>query len=76
MLAPDNNGVLVLAGGLDVVKTVTYLKGSKIKLCLVLLQVPKCFGLVRIFCARTKIYLQIVAVTNILCYKKKMICIQ
>ena len=28
----DNNGVLVLAGGLDVVKTVTYLKGSKVKL--------------------------------------------
>ena len=38
MLAPVNNGVLVLAGGLDVVKTVTYLKGNKINLCLVLLQ--------------------------------------
>ena len=50
MLAPVNNGVLVLAGGLDVVKTVTYLKGSKINLFLVLLQVPKCFGLVQIFC--------------------------
>ena len=32
MLAPVNNGVLVLAGGLDVVKTVTYLKGGKVKL--------------------------------------------
>ena len=28
---------------------------------------PKCFGLVPIFGARTKIYLNIVAVTNILC---------
>ena len=34
--------------------------------CLVLLQVPKCFGLVQIFCARPKIYLHIVAVSNIL----------
>ena len=34
-------------------------------LCLVILQVPKCFGLVQIFCARPKIYLHIVAVTNI-----------
>ena len=33
--------------------------------CLLLLQVPKCFGLVQIFCARPKIYLHIVAVTNI-----------
>ena len=33
--------------------------------CLVLLQVPKCFGLVQNFCARPKIYLRIVAVTNI-----------
>ena len=32
----------------------------------ILLQVPKCFGLVQIFCARPKIYLRIVAVTNIL----------
>jgi hypothetical protein len=39
-------------------------------LCLVLLQVPKCFGLVQIFCARQKIYLHIVAVTNILCQTK------
>ena len=37
-----------------------------IYLCLVLLQVPKCFGLVQIFCARPKIYLHIVAVINIL----------
>ena len=40
-------------------------------LCLVLLQVPKCFGLVQIFCARQKIYLHIVAVTNILCQTKR-----
>ena len=33
-------------------------------LCLVLLQVPKCFGLVQIFGARQKIYLQIVAATE------------
>ena len=39
--------------------------------CLVLLQVPKCFGLVQVFCARPKIYLHIVAVTNILCQTKK-----
>ena len=36
-------------------------------LCLVLLQVPKCFGLVQILYARPKIHLHIVAVTNILC---------
>ena len=29
-----------------------------------LLQVPKCFGLVQIFCARPKIYLHTVAVTK------------
>ena len=40
-------------------------------LCLVLLQVPKCFGLVQIFCARPKIYLHIVAVTNISCQTKR-----
>ena len=40
-------------------------------LCLVLLQVPKCFVLVQIFCARTKIYLQIVVVTKILCQTKR-----
>ena len=40
-------------------------------LCLVLLQVPKCFGLVQIFCARPKIHLHIVAVTNILCQTKR-----
>ena len=34
-------------------------------------EVPKCFGLVQIFCARPKIYLHIVAVTNILCHKKR-----
>ena len=43
---------------------------------LVLLQVPKCFEVVQIFCARPKIYLHIVAVTNILCQTKKMICIR
>ena len=37
--------------------------------CLVLLQVPKCFGLVQIFCARPKIYLHFVP-------DQKMICIQ
>ena len=40
-------------------------------ICLVLLQVPKCFALVQIFCARPKIYLHIVAVTNILCQTKR-----
>ena len=39
--------------------------------CLVLLQVPKCFVLIQIFCARPKIYLHIVAVTNILCQTKR-----
>ena len=38
---------------------------------LVLLQVPKCFGLVQNFCARPKICLHIVAVTNILCETKR-----
>ena len=46
----------------------TWVRGD---LCLVLLQVPKCFGLVQIFCARPKIYLHIVAVTNILCQTKR-----
>jgi len=41
-------------------------------LCLDLLQATKCFGLVQIFCARPKIYLHIVAVTNILCQTKKL----
>ena len=36
-----------------------------------LLQVPKYFGLVQIFCARPKIYLHIAAVTNILCQTKR-----
>ena len=40
-------------------------------LCLVHLQVPKCFGLVQIFCASPNIYLHIVAVTNILCQTKR-----
>ena len=40
-------------------------------LCLVLLQVPKYFVLVQIFCARTKIYLHIAAVTYILCQTKR-----
>ena len=40
-------------------------------LCLVLLQVPKCFELVQIFCARPKMYLHIVVVTNILCQTKR-----
>ena len=39
--------------------------------CLVLLQVPKCFGLVQIFCARPKNYLNIMAVTNILCQTER-----
>ena len=39
--------------------------------CLVLLQVPKCFGLVQIFCAKPKIYVHIVAVTNILYQRKR-----
>ena len=46
----------------------TWVRGD---LCLVLLQVPKCFGLVQIFHARPKIYLHIVAVTNILCQTKR-----
>ena len=40
-------------------------------LCLVLLQVPKCFGLVQFYCARPKIYLHIVAVTKILWQTKR-----
>jgi hypothetical protein len=40
-------------------------------LYLVLLQVSKCFGRIQIFCARPKIYLHIVAVTNILCQTKR-----
>ena len=40
-------------------------------MCLVPLQVPKCFGLVQIFCARPKIYLHILAVTNILYQTKR-----
>ena len=38
---------------------------------LVLLQVPKCFVQVQIFCAKPKMYLHIVAVTNILCQTKR-----
>ena len=40
-------------------------------LCLVVLHVPKRFGLVQMFCARPKIYLHFVAVTNILCQTKR-----
>ena len=40
-------------------------------LCLVLLQVPKCFALLQIFWASPKIYVHIVLVTNILCQTKK-----
>ena len=40
-------------------------------LCLVLLQFPKCFVLVQIFCARPKDYLHIVAVTNTLCQTER-----
>ena len=42
-----------------------------IQLCLVHLQVPKCFMLVQIFWASPKIYLHIVPVTNILCQTKR-----
>ena len=42
----------------------------QLDLCLVLLQVSKCFRLVQIFCARPKIYLHNVAVTNILFRQK------
>ena len=45
--------------------------GTTWGLCLVLLQVPKCFVLVQIFCTRPNIYLHIVAVTNILCQTKR-----
>ena len=38
---------------------------------LVLLQVPKSFGLVQIFCTRPKIYLHFLAVTNILYQTKR-----
>ena len=40
-------------------------------LCLFLLQVPKCFVPVQIFCVVPKIYLHIVPVTNILCQNKR-----
>ena len=40
-------------------------------LCLVLLQVEKCFVLVQIFCVGPNIYLHIVPVTNILCQTKR-----
>ena len=39
--------------------------------CLILLHVPKCFGLVQISCARPKIYSYIVTVTNIMCQTKR-----
>ena len=46
---------------------------SKHNLCLLLLQVPKCFGLVQIFCARPNISSHTVhmVVTNILCQTKR-----
>ena len=44
---------------------------SLLDLCLVLLQVPKCFVPVQIFCVVPKIYLHIVPVTNILCQNKR-----
>ena len=40
-------------------------------ICLVLLQVPKCFVLVQISCVGPKIYLHIVAFTNILYQTKR-----
>ena len=39
---------------------------SYVDICLVLLQVPKYFVLVQIFCARPKMYLHIVAVQGLL----------
>ena len=44
---------------------------SPMYLCLVLLQVPKYFRLVHIFCDGPKIYLHIVTVTNIFCQTKR-----
>ena len=50
---------------------------SWIHLCLVLLQVPKCCGLVQMFCARPKIYLLTYCSSPIhFVPDKKMICIQ
>ena len=43
----------------------------ELHLCLVLLQVPKCFVPVQIFCVVPKIYLCIVPVTNIMCQNKR-----
>ena len=42
-----------------------------IYLCLVLLQVAKCFVPIQIFCVRPKNYLHIVPVTNFLCQTKR-----
>ena len=44
-------------------------------LCLVLLQVPKKFGLVQIFCAKPKIDLHVVQVPNFLCLTNRWILI-
>ena len=41
-----------------------FCKISFVLYCLVLLQVPKCFGLVQFFCARPKNYSHIVVVTK------------
>ena len=41
--------------------------------CLVLLQIPKVFGLVQFFCVRAKIDLRIVQVPNFLCKTKRWI---
>ena len=57
-----------------IIRTIEYHQKIQIvivNLCLVLLQVPKCFGQVQIFCARPKSYLNIVTVTNILCQTKR-----
>ena len=42
-------------------------------LCLVLLQVPKCFVLVQIFWANAKIWLHLVPLQKLLCWHKKTI---
>ena len=57
--------------GTVIISNVPKPKKSLAVLCLVLLQVPKCFGLVQIFCARAKTYLHVVVVTNILCQTKR-----
>ena len=60
---------------LDIVPVPNFLCQTKrwffLYLCLVLMQVPKCFVPVQIFWASPKMYLHIVAVTNILFQKKR-----